>query len=145
MDKYKYLHKTEAARGTFCHRIKIGKKLLMFKHSLKILIGVVVTSATSFTSPIFATSVKTPQETINISSDGNHLGSFDIYNQIVRNRFVIKNSSDISLLFPKTVEEMEFGFHFVKNSVIACIKKISSISTEVRNFENIPSLNTIER
>ncbi len=103
----------------------------------RLLIGVVMTSATNFTSPIFATSDLISQKEANTLKDnGNHIEAVDIYNQIILRQFVIKSSTDIAHLFPKTVEEIESDFYVVKNNVITCLQKIASISPEARNFEN---------
>ena len=96
-----------------------------------------MTSITSFTSHIYATSSIISQKTVDTFNDNeNHLETIDIYNQIIRHQFVIRNSFDIAPLFPKTVEEIESSFHFVKNNVLTSLQKIISVSPETRNFEN---------
>ncbi len=98
--------------------------------------GLVMMSVTNFTPSIFAAFDKTPQKTDNSFSNVNQLGAFDIYNQVIKNQFLIIDSADIPSLFPKTAEEIEFSFHFVKNNTTGCLRRIISISAEARNFEN---------
>lgn len=50
--------------------------------------------------------------------------------------FLIKNSSDIAQLFPKTVDEIDSKFQFVKEVTTAQIQKIIGIPCNDRTFEN---------
>lgn len=51
-------------------------------------------------------------------------------------KYIIRNSTDIAFIFPKTAAELDSNFQIVKNNVLAELQQIVSISPADRTFEN---------